>query len=175
MNSNYLNSLKGKSEISVEMVCLGNICRSPMAAAVLQRESVNFKNPTIRVFSSGTSKYHIGEGAHRLSMKTWELAGYRYEHVASRFNPRSFQEMDLILAMDLSNRAMILTAAKSDSDRSKVMMLRQFDPALNGIDPVSRAGGELEVPDPWGEEIDSYQEVLGMIERAVAGLLDKFR
>jgi len=157
------------------MVCLGNICRSPMAASVLQRESAHFKNPTIRVSSSGTSNYHIGEGAHRLSRKTWELAGYRYDHVASQFNPKSFQEQDLILAMDLSNRAMVLTAAKSETDREKVVMLRQFDPALGNIDPVSRAGGELEVPDPWGAEIDSYQEVLGMIERAVAGLLDKLR
>ena len=77
--------------------------------------------------------------------------------------------------MDLSNRAMVLTAAKNDSDRQRVFLLRQFDPALSNIDRLSREASELQVPDPWGEELDAYQEVLEMIERAVNGLLNKIR
>ena len=95
--------------------------------------------------------------------------------MAKQFNPVSFQSQDLILAMDLSNRALILTAAKSEADREKVFLLRQFDPELERIDPISREGAALQVPDPWGEEIDAYQEVLEMIERAVNGLLNKIR
>jgi len=79
------------------------------------------------------------------------------------------------LTMDLSNRAMVLTAAKSENDRQRVFLLRQFDPELQNIDPVSREANLLQVPDPWGEEIEAYQEVLHMIESAVAGLLNEIR
>jgi protein-tyrosine-phosphatase len=57
--------LAGKSEIAVEMVCLGNICRSPMAAAVLHNKVMKIQAPRIVVSSSGTSDYHVGEGAHK--------------------------------------------------------------------------------------------------------------
>ena len=79
------------------------------------------------------------------------------------------------MTMDLTNRAMVLTAAKTDSDRKKVFLLRQFDPPLSEIDPLSVEAQTLQVPDPWGEEIDSYQSVLTMIETAVDGLLNEFR
>ena len=175
MNSDYLETLRAKEILSVEMVCLGNICRSPIAAAVLEHKSREFHDHSIHVTSSGTSNYHIGDRAHPLSQKTWEGAGYEYVHSARQFNPSSFQSQDLILTMDLSNRAMVLTAAKNESDRQRVFLLRQFDPALSNIDPLSREASELQVPDPWGEELDAYQEVLEMIERAVNGLLNKIR
>jgi len=175
IDASYLASLKSKPTLEIEMVCLGNICRSPMAAAVLDNKSKSLARGTINVSSSGTSNYHIGEGPHRLSKKTWESAGYSYQHSASQFSSRSFAEKDLILAMDLSNRALILTAAKSENDRAKVFLLRQFDPALSGIDPLSPQGDALQVPDPWGEEIDSYLAVLAMIETAVVGLLNEIR
>lgn len=157
--------------VRVEMVCLGNICRSPMAAALLHNKAQKISDPHIIVTSSGTSAWHVGEGPHRLSQKTWEAAGYSYDHQASQFNPRSFDEIDLILAMDLTNRANILNAARNDADRAKVKMLRSFDPELAGIDPTSRDGEKLQVPDPWGNEIEAYQEVFAMIERATDGLI----
>ena len=166
-----LEKLRVKDEIRIEMVCLGNICRSPMAAAVLHNKVQEMVNPKVIVSSSGTSNYHIGEGAHKLSVRTWENAGYKYDHSAKQFSKRSFAEQDLILCMDLSNRALVLTAAESDEDRAKVFLLRQFDPELKDIDPVSRQGEELVVPDPWGMESDAFEEVLAMIERATDGLL----
>ena len=161
--------------IAVEMVCLGNICRSPMAAAVLHNKALALDSPKLIVSSSGTSNYHIGEGAHKLSQKTWEAAGYEYEHVAAQFNPKSFESQDFILCMDLTNRAMVLNATKNDQQRAKVFMLRSFDPALSHIDATSRQGEELVVPDPWGEEIDSYKKVLEMIERATDGFIASLR
>ena len=175
MKNGYLETLRGKPTLAIEMVCLGNICRSPMAAAVLYTKAQSILTPAITVSSSGTSNYHIGDGPHRLSKSTWEQAGYKYDHTAAQFNPHSFQSQNLILAMDLSNRALVMTAAKSEQERQKVFMLRQFDPLLQEIDPLSREGSALQVPDPWGEEIDSYQRVLAMIERAVAGLLNEIR
>jgi protein-tyrosine phosphatase len=170
-HDSYLESLSGKPSISIEMVCLGNICRSPLAAAVLHNKALEIEAPKIVVSSSGTSNYHIGEGAHKLSVKTWQNAGYKYDHTARQFSRNSFGDQDLILAMDLTNRAMILNAAQSDEERAKVFTLRQFDPQLSSIDPTSRSGELLQVPDPWGETIDSYEKVLEMVERAVDGLI----
>jgi protein-tyrosine phosphatase len=147
------------------MVCLGNICRSPMAAAVLANRSDEIQSPRIIVTSSGTSSWHIGEGAHELSTKTWTLAGYTHAHSARQFVTERFDEVDLILAMDLSNHANILKLARNEQDRAKVAMLRSFDPAADSV----------EVPDPWGNEIPAYQEVLEMVEAAVSGLLTSLR
>ena len=157
--------------IRVEMVCLGNICRSPMAAALLHNKVSSISEPKVIVTSSGTSSWHVGEGPHPLSKKTWEAAGYQYDHTASQFNPHHFAELDLILAMDLTNRANILNAATNSEERDKVKMLRSFDPELADIDPTSREGERLQVPDPWGNEIEAYQEVYLMVERAVDGLV----
>ncbi len=67
--------------------------------------------------------------------------------------------------MDLSNQANILNLARTDEDRVKVALLRSFDPAADS----------LEVPDPWGNEIDAYEEVLTMIERSVTGFLARLQ
>ena len=136
-----------------------------MAAAVLANRAAEVKKPEIVVTSSGTSSWHVGEGAHQLSEKTWKLAGYSHSHSARQFTAESFDEVDLILAMDKSNHANILQLARNEQDRAKVAMLRAFD---SGADSV-------EVPDPWGNEIDAYQEVLAMVEAAVTGLLKTLR
>jgi protein-tyrosine phosphatase len=132
-----------------------------MAAAVLANMAKEISGPEIVVTSSGTSSWHVGEGAHQLSEKTWKLAGYKHSHTARQFIVDNFDEVDLILAMDLSNHANILQLARHDGDREKVAMLRAFDSEADS----------LEVPDPWGNEIDAYQDVLAMVERAVSGLL----
>jgi protein-tyrosine phosphatase len=136
-----------------------------MAAAVLANRAAEIDAPTIVVTSSGTSSWHVGEGAHPLSEKTWKSVGYSHSHSARQFQASSFDEVDLILAMDISNPENILSLARSESDREKVAMLRTFDPAADS----------LEVPDPWGSEIEAYQEVLAMIEAAVTGLLKTLR
>ncbi len=136
-----------------------------MAAAVLANRAQEIDKPEIIVTSSGTSSWHVGEGAHQLSEKTWKLAGYEHLHTARQFTVENFDAVDLILAMDESNYANILQLARHDRDREKVAMLRAFDP---GVD-------SLEVPDPWGSEIDAYQEVLAMVETAVSGLLKTLR
>jgi len=167
----YVKSLAEQDLIRVEMVCLGNICRSPMAAAVLHNKTLEITNPKFIVTSSGTSGWHDGEGAHHLSEKTWKAAGYTFEHISRKFQLNFFDEADLILPMDLTNRAVILNGARNDADKAKVFMLRSFDPSLSHIDPTSPQAEQLQVPDPWGETIEAYQEVLEMIERATDGLI----
>ena len=136
-----------------------------MAAAVLANRAAEIEKLDIVVTSSGTSSWHVGEGAHQLSEKTWKLAGYSHSHSARQFTVENFDEVDLILAMDESNYANILQLARHEQDREKVAMLRAFDPEADSP----------EVPDPWGSEIDAYQEVLAMVEAAVSGLLKTLR
>ena len=74
MNQSLISSLKGQDQLSITMVCLGNICRSPMAAAVLAGKTADWKAPRIEVHSSGTGAWHIGQGPHPSSKKIWEAA-----------------------------------------------------------------------------------------------------
>jgi len=148
------------------MVCMGNICRSPMAAAVLSNRTAQWSSPKIIVDSSGTSAWHVGQGAHPTSQKTWEKAGYKYSHSARQFKSSDFFESDLILVMDSNNYKKVIELAPDNDSRSKVFYLRCFDPA-------SAQYNKLEVPDPYDQSSEVYEETLVMIERAVDGLLQE--
>lgn len=153
------------------MVCLGNICRSPMAAAVLSNRTADWRSPTIIVDSSGTGAWHIGQGPHPTSQRVWENAGYTYSHAARQFQPSDFYSTDLILVMDSNNFIKVSNLAESETSREKIFYLRSFDKTLSAIDPKSERFTELEVPDPYNQTIEAYKETLIMIERAIDGLL----
>lgn len=155
------------------MVCMGNICRSPMAAAVLANRTADWIKPKIIVDSSGTSAFHIGQGAHPTSQKTWEKAGYKHSHSAREFKSNDFFEADLILVMDSNNFRKVIELAPDDESRSKVFYLRYFDQSLSAIDPGSAQFYEFEVPDPYNQSSEAYEETLFMIERAIDGLLQE--
>ena len=155
------------------MVCLGNICRSPMAAAVLANRTSEWISPKIIVESSGTGAWHIGQGPHPTSKKVWESAGYSYIHTARQFQSSDFYSFDLILVMDSSNFKSVVKLADSTDSVNKVFYLRSFDTSLSKIDPASERFYELEVPDPYNQTIEAYKEVLLMIEHAVDGLLQE--
>ena len=158
-------------KLSVLFVCLGNICRSPMTAAVLANKKASIKSPIITVDSAGTGPWHIGQGPHPSSKKIWEKAGYKHEHTAKQFTSNDFFVHDLILVMDSSNFHNVISLAATDEDRAKVFYLRSFDPDLQGIDPNSADYFKLEVPDPYNQSDEAYEATLAMVERAVDGLL----
>ena len=143
------------------MVCLGNICRSPMAAAVLATRVRDLQGKRIEVTSSGTSSWHVGQGPNPPSKRVWERAGYSHEHIASQITPDRIERSDLILVMDSSNHSHVLEIAKPD-DQKKVFFLRDFDPF----------GEDLDVPDPYGLGDHAFERVLEMVERSVDGLLN---
>ena len=164
--------LDEKSELRVCMVCLGNICRSPMAAAVLHNRSRDFRNPQIIVDSAGTGAWHVGDGPNFSSEAMWRKAGYEYEHTAKQFTSEFFASRDLILVMDSSNYRSVLSLADDSNQTSKVFYLRQFDPALSHIDPRGPEVKRLEVPDPYGLADRAFEKVLEMVEDSVSGLLE---
>ena len=171
MNQSLISSLKGQDQLSITMVCLGNICRSPKAAAVLAGKTANWKAPRIEVHSSGTGSWHIGQGPHPSSKKIWEAAGYKHSHTARQFSVNDFFVHDLILVMDSSNYHNVIALAESEEHRSKVFYLRNFDPLLKNLDPSSADYFKLEVPDPYNQSDEAYEATLAMVERAVEGLL----
>jgi protein-tyrosine phosphatase len=175
MSQSLINSLKGRDQLSISMVCLGNICRSPMAAAVLAGKTTDWTLPKIEVHSSGTGSWHIGQGPHPSSKKIWEAAGYKHQHVAKQFKVNDFFIHDLILVMDSSNYHNVISLAETEEHRSKVFYLRNFDPQLKEIDPASADYFKLEVPDPYNQSDEAYEATLAMVERAVDGLLQELK
>lgn len=139
---------------AVALVCLGNICRSPMADVVLQeRLSDAGLDDRVVVASCGTGDWHVGDPMDRRAAATLTGAGYdATRHRAQQLDGSWFDRFDLLLAMDRSNLKDLL-ASTSHPDRA--MLFRSFDP----VDP----GGE--VPDPYYGGDDGFQEVLSMVER----------
>ena len=156
-----LQYLKGREEITISMVCLGNICRSPMAAAILYNRKGEITAPKINVDSSGTGAWHVGEGPNPHSKQTWEKHGLKYDHTAKKFSKNDFYSSDLILVMDSSNYANVMALANDDV-KHKVFYLREFDP---------EKPKDLDVPDPYSLAIGHFEAVYEMIDRSVTGLL----
>ena len=156
----------------VTAVCLGNICRSPMAEAVIRsRLDDAGLAGSVLVDSAGTDGWHIGEDADPRALQTLRDAGYDLAHSGRQITTEWFIEPghpDLLLTMDSSNYLTVTELAPSQSARERVRMFRSFDPALAGI-PMGDP--RLDVPDPWFGAHDGFIEVLAMIEAAAEGLV----
>lgn len=156
-----LSFLKGREHLLITMVCYGNICRSPMAAAVLHNKVLAIENPAITVDSAGTSNWHVGQGPNPPSKKIWERAGYKYEHVASQFNYSRLVAADLVLVMDEDNYQAVSQLATNEVESQKIFYLRQFDTNQDS----------LIVPDPYSLPDAAFETVLEMVERSTDGLI----
>lgn len=156
----------------ITAVCLGNICRSPMAEAVIRaRVEEAGLGGAVLVDSAGTDGWHIGEDADPRALQTLRAAGYDLMHSGRQITTEWFLEPgrpDLLLTMDSSNYATVIALAPDEASRERVRMMRSFDPALAGLpagDP------RLDVPDPWFGDHDGFGEVLAMLEAAADGLV----
>lgn len=149
----------------ISIVCLGNICRSPMAAQVLRAEVGRAGLDTaVRIDSSGTGGWHIGAPMDPRAASTLRMHGYPTDHAARRFDPAWFAERDLVLAMDLDNLADLRALAPDpDTAERRVRLFRSFAPGL---------GASPEVPDPYYGGDDGFATVLSMVEAAAKGLTD---
>jgi len=149
---------------SICFVCLGNICRSPIAEVVMRSllEERGLSD-RVHVSSAGTGDWHIGERADRRTLAVLERHGYDGSaHRARQFIQESVGDCDLVVAMDQANVA-ALRSLLSDSEAAKVRLLREFDPEATGTD----------VPDPYYGGDEGFDDVLTMVEAACRGLLDE--
>ena len=145
-------------------VCLGNICRSPIAEVVMRSllEERGLAD-RVEVSSAGTGDWHIGERADRRTLAVLNRHGYDGDaHRARQFSAEWFSQCELVVAMDQANLATLSRLADGEHE-DKVQLLRAFDPDANGTD----------VPDPYYSGDNGFDEVLVMVEAACRGLLDR--
>ena len=154
----------------ITVVCLGNICRSPIGEAVLRARLAHAGlAASVTVDSAGTGDWHLGHGADPRALATLDAHGYPHAHVARQIAPHWFDGIDLALAMDEANYANLLAMRQSAGADTQVRMMRSFDPALAHL---AEPHPDLAVPDPYYGGQDGFEEVLQMIEQAAYGLVD---
>jgi protein-tyrosine phosphatase len=154
----------------VTAVCLGNICRSPIAEAVLRDrvESAGLGD-VVLVDSAGTGDWHLGYPADPRSLATLAANDYDLDgHSARQITRDWFDSLDLVLAMDSSNFQDLRLLAAQAGVEPDLHMLRTFDPELAHL---TQPHPELDVPDPYYGGASGFTDVLGMIERASDGLV----
>lgn len=149
--------------IRIQFVCLGNICRSPLAKAVFRDkvQAVGLEEH-FEIVSSGTSNYHIGESADTRMQETAQQHGHSLEdHRASQFTTEDLERFDHIFAMDKSNLNDILHLDEEDEHGSKVRLFREFDPEPD----------TYQVPDPYHGGRQGFENVYEIVNRTADMLL----
>ncbi len=146
------------------MVCLGNICRSPLAEGILQDKA--FKaGLNWRVESAGTNSYHTGQAPHNLSQKVAKLNGIDIcNQRARRFVAEDFDAYDKIYALAGDVLDDIRSIAKNKFDASKIDLL------MNELYP----GKNMDVPDPYYGTEPGYHEVYKMISEVSDAIIHKY-
>jgi protein-tyrosine phosphatase len=153
-----------KAKVSICFVCMGNICRSPTAEAVM-RHLVEKRglSSSFNIESAGMGDWHVGHPADARSREAALRRGYALDGRAQQFGRRFFERFDYVLAADHENRKHLLRLAPDEASRKKIHLLRDFD-------PNSPKGSE--VPDPYYGGAEGFEHVLDICEAACLGLLD---
>lgn len=155
-----------KPVVNVLMVCMGNICRSPTAEAVLRHQlRAAGMGEQVQVASAGTHNYHPGKPADARSAAHAQRRGIDLSgHCARQITDADFERMDLILVMDWDNLA-LTEAACPDQHRHKVRRLMEF----------ARQHTETVVPDPYFGGEAGFEQVLDLLDDACAGVVDHLK
>jgi protein-tyrosine phosphatase len=146
------------------VVCLGNICRSPMAERVLAEELDKASlTGRVTVDSAGTGDWHLGEAMDSRARAELSRRGYDGSgHEARQIQPHWLARYDLLLAMDQANLASLRELAGGDPGlRGRIRLMRSFDPA---------AADGAEVPDPYYGSPADYAAVFDLVDAAAHGL-----
>jgi protein-tyrosine phosphatase len=149
--------------IRISCVCLGNVCRSPMAAAILRTRAAAAGIP-MAITSAGTGTWHTGTPAHPATVAELTARGITITHAARTFRAADFAALDLVLAMDQRNAEHLQALAPNPHAQRKIHLIRDFDPA----GPPGRV-----VPDPYGGGPGDFRRVFDMLDDACRGLIDR--
>jgi protein-tyrosine phosphatase len=144
-------------------VCLGNICRSPLAEAIFKKK-INERALTHGwvADSCGTASYHIGHAPDPRTLRNAEKNGVTIEHVGRQLQDSDLEQFDYVFAMDESNLTNIFRLPSSEKFKDKVMLLRSFD----------SIGTNEAVPDPYYGSEKDFQQVFEILDRSIDNLID---
>ena len=147
------------------MVCLGNICRSPLAEGILQDKALK-AGLNWSVESAGTNRYHTGDAPHRLSQKIAMQHGIDISRQRARtFVPEDFERYDKIYALAKDVLDDIGYIAKNKFDGAKINLL------MNELYP----GRNMDVPDPYYNGEEAYHEVYKMLDKVCDKIIERYR
>ncbi len=147
------------------MVCLGNICRSPLAEGILRRKAEKHQLK-VAIDSAGTSNYHIGSPPDHRAIANAQKHNIEISQLKARqFSVEDFNTFDHIFVMDSSNHADVISLARSKGDKQKVEMI------LNRIYPNSN----MSVPDPYFGGEQGFENVFILLDKACDVIIDSLK
>lgn len=146
---------------SILFICLGNICRSPAADAIMRHLADDCD--WLHIDSAGIGLWHVGQLPDPRMRQHGARRGYRIDHIARQFDPSAdFSRFDYIVVMDDDNYRNIARQARSPEDRSKIVRM---------ADHFVRYRGHSSVPDPYYGGDRDFELALDLIEDGCGGLL----
>lgn len=150
-------------KIKVLFVCLGNICRSPLAEAIFKHKvSQKGLQHLVTADSCGTANYHVGDAPDPRTIANAKRNGVMIDHIGQQLSLQHLADFDFILAMDKGNHQNILKLHDAEKYNSKVLLMRSFDQARQ----------HDEVPDPYyGHERD-FQQVFEILDQSVESFIE---
>jgi len=148
----------------VIFVCLGNICRSPLAEGIFDNFCKERGEHSIRCDSAGTAGYHIGSIPDKRAIQVANDNGIKLKHLGRKLEKEDFEDFDYIVAMDAQNQKDILSLKKLSVGEAKVLLFRDFDPEEKG-----------DVPDPYYGSYEDFELVFEICRRSSENLFDFIR
>ncbi len=155
--------------MKILFVCLGNICRSPLAEALFAHHTQELGiDSNFEVDSCGTSDHHQGDLADKRTRENALRHGVEITHRSRPFISDDYERFDLIIVMDESNYDNIEPLALIPEQMEKVVFLRDFD-------LTDDEDAEIDVPDPWFGGEEGFEEVYQLIDKCVHTLIDDIK
>ena len=144
-------------------MCLGNICRSPLAEALFNHKiTKRGLGSEFMAQSCGTGNYHIGHPPDPRTIENALKNGISISHLCCQLTATHLDSFDYILAMDSSNMSNVLNIDNASENRHKIVLMRSYDPL----------GKDQDVPDPYHGNEKIFQEVFDILDRSITSFIE---